>query len=71
MAEEHNRGSPRLQFTKEELEDPTLGKLAQRAEKAADAYDKAEKKLRTKHRLKLTTAEVEADAKAEAANTVP
>ena len=71
MAEEHNRGSPRLQFTKEELEDPTLGKLAQRAEKAADAYDKAEKKLRTKHRLKLTTAEVEADAKAEVANPVP
>ena len=56
MAEEHNRGSPRLQFTKEELEDPTLGKLAQKAEKAADAYDKSEKKLRTKHRLKLTTA---------------
>ena len=56
MNMERNRGSPRLQFTKEELEDPTLGKLARKAEKAADAYDKAEKKLRTKHRLKLTTA---------------
>ena len=29
MTEEHNRGSPRLQFTKEELEDPILGKQAQ------------------------------------------
>ena len=30
-----NRGSPRLQFTKEELEDSTLSKPIAKAEKAA------------------------------------
>ena len=66
---EHNRGSPRLQFTKEELNDPTLGKYARKAEKAANACDKAEKKLRTKRRLKLAAIETEATSSNEAFNS--
>ena len=44
MDELHNRGSPRLQFTKDELENDALSKPIARVEKAADKYDAAQKK---------------------------
>ncbi|MBR3586415.1 MAG: C40 family peptidase [Oscillospiraceae bacterium] len=44
----HNRGSPRLQFTKEELESDTLSRPIVRAEKAADRHNEARKKLKRK-----------------------
>ena len=53
MSELHNRDSPRLRFSKEELENPKLAKKAEKAEKAADRYDEAKKTLQ-KRRLKLT-----------------
>ena len=55
-----NRGSPRLQFTKEELEDSTLSKPIAKAEKAADKYEKAKGKLKKRYQLKLSREEVEA-----------
>ena len=55
-----NRGSPRLQFTKEELEDSTLSKPIAKAEKAADKYEKAKGKLKKRYQLKLTREEMEA-----------
>ena len=48
MDEHHNRGSPRLQFTKEELESDTLSRPIVRAEKAADRHNEARKKLKRK-----------------------
>ena len=60
MDEHHNRGSPRLQFSKEELENDTLSRPIARAEKAADRYDAARKKLRKHYRLKLSREEAAA-----------
>ena len=60
MDEPRNRGSPRLQFTKEELEDGTLSKPIAKAEKAADKYEKAKDKLKKRYQLKLSREEMEA-----------
>ena len=60
MDEPRNRGSPRLQFTKEELEDSTLSKPIAKAEKAADKYEKAKGKLKKRYQLKLSREEMEA-----------
>ena len=49
----NKRDSPRLRFSKEELENPKLARKAEKAEQAAECYDHARKKLQT-HRLKLT-----------------
>ena len=57
MDEHHNRGSPRLQFTKEELENDALSRPIARAEKAADKADAARKKLKKHYRLKLSREE--------------
>lgn len=54
MDEHRNRGSPRLQFSKEELENDALARPIAKAEKAADKYEAAQKKLRKSHRLKVT-----------------
>ena len=61
MKEQHERASPRLQFTKEELENPELTKPIHKAEKAADKYEKAQNKLKKKRTLKLTREEVETE----------
>ena len=53
----HNRGSPRLQFSKEELEDNALSKPIAKAQKAADKADAAREKLKKRYRLKLTKEE--------------
>ena len=37
--------SPRLQFSKEERENPNLKKAVKKADKAADKLDRAEKKI--------------------------
>ena len=57
MEEHRNRGSPRLQFTKEELENDALSRPIAKAEKAADKYDAARKKLKKQYRLKLAREE--------------
>ena len=62
MKEQHERASPRLQFTKEELDNPELAKPIHKAEKAADKYEKAQNKLKKKRTLKLTREEVEAES---------
>ena len=62
MKEQHERASPRLQFTKEELENPELTKPIHKAEKAADKYEKAQNKLKKKRTLKITREEVEAES---------
>ena len=59
MNEQHNRGSPRLQFSKEELENDALSRPIAKAEKAADRYDKARKKLKKHYRLRLSREEAE------------
>ena len=58
MDEYRNRGSPRLQFSKEELENDALSRPISKAEKAADKYEAARKKL-MKKRLRLTREETE------------
>ena len=60
MTETHNRDSPRLHFSKEELANPELARKAEKAEQAADRYDAAKKKLQTR-RLKLTAEEVQTE----------
>ncbi len=60
-----NRGSPRLQFTKEELEDSTLSKPIAKAEKAANKYEKAKDKLKKRYQLKLSREEMEASKASE------
>lgn len=60
MTETRNRSSPRLRFSKEELANPELAQKAEKAEKAADRYDAAKKKLQ-KRRLKLTVEEVQTE----------
>ena len=54
MDEHRNRGSPRLRFSMDELEDNALARSVAKAEKAADAYDAARKKLRKAYRVRLT-----------------
>ena len=49
MDELYNRGSPRLQFTKEELENDALSKPIARVEKAAEKYNAAQKKLKKRN----------------------
>ena len=58
----NKRDSPRLQFSKEELENPKLARKVEKAEQAAERYDHARKKLQT-HRLKLTAQEVQQEQK--------
>ena len=57
MDEYRNRGSPRLQFTREELENDALSRPIAKVEKAADKYEAARKKLKKK-RLRLVRAEL-------------
>lgn len=54
MDEHRSRGSPRFQFTKEELENDVLARPIVKAEKAADKYEAAKKKLRKGYRIRLT-----------------
>ena len=63
MTETRNRSSPRLRFSKGELENLELAQKAEKAEQAADRYDAAKKKLQTR-RLKLTTEEVQTEQNA-------
>lgn len=60
MTETRNRSSPRLHFSKEELENSKLAKKAEKVEQAADRHDAAKKKLQTR-RLKLTAEEVQTE----------
>ena len=53
MEENRSRGSPRLQFSREELENEALSRTIQKAEKAADKYEAAQKKLK-RYRVRLT-----------------
>ena len=62
---DESRTSPRLLFSKEELEDPELARPIAKAEKAADKYDAARKKLKKRARLKLTREEAEAVTQSE------
>jgi len=54
MDEHRSRGSPRLQFSKEELENDALARPIAKAEKAADRYEAAQKKLRKGYRVRVT-----------------
>ena len=54
MDEHRSRGSPRLQFSKEELENDALARPIAKAEKAADKYEAAQKKLQKGYRVRLT-----------------
>ena len=60
MDEYRNRGSPRLQFTREELENDALSRPIAKVEKAADKYEAARKKLKKK-RLRLVREEIESE----------
>ena len=75
MTDNRNRGSPRLQFTKEELENDALSRPIEKAEKAADRYDAARKKLKKHYRLKLNRAETDENSpqpsRTERGNTEP
>lgn len=72
MEQNRNRDSPRLLFSKEELEKPALSRPAKKAIKAADKYEAAQKKLPTRHRLRLTKEEIETGQSAvEMAGTDP
>ena len=53
MDENRSRGSPRLQFSKKELENDALSRPIQKAEKAADKYEATQKKLK-RYRVRLT-----------------
>ncbi len=61
MEQNRNRDSPRLLFSKEELENPALSRPAKKAAEAADKYEASQKKLPTRHRLRLTKEEIEAE----------
>ncbi|MBQ9210168.1 MAG: C40 family peptidase [Clostridia bacterium] len=54
MEEHHSRGSPRLQFSREEMENDALSRPIASAERAADRYDAAKKKLRKGYRIRLS-----------------
>lgn len=59
MEQNRNRDSPRLIFSKEELDNSALPRPAKKAVNAADKYEAAQKKLPTRHRLRLTKEEIE------------
>lgn len=59
MKQNRNRDSPKLIFSKEEMDNPALSRPAKKAVKAADRYEAAQKKLPTRHRLRLTKEEIE------------
>ena len=54
----NKRDSPRLQFSKEELENPKLARKAEKAEQAAERYDHARKKLQTHRPVSYTHLDV-------------
>ena len=68
MDEYRIRGSPKLQFTKEELEDPGLTEPVGKPQTAADLYDAARKRTKSRYRLKPTREEV---VTSQAANKSP
>ena len=51
MDDTRSRASPRLQFTKEELENPALERPIAKAEKAAKKAEKAKRRLPAQYRL--------------------
>ena len=53
MDDLHNRGSPKLQFTEEELVKDALSQPAANAEPASDGYDEAHKRLRKRYQRKV------------------
>ena len=73
MDEHRSRGSPRLQFSKEELENDALTRPIAKAEKAADKYEAAQKKLRKGYRVRLTreTRETTASSSADHPRNAP
>ena len=73
MDEHRSRGSPRLQFSKEELENDDLARPIAKAEKAADKYEAAQKKLRKGYRVRLTrdTRETTASSSADLPRNAP
>lgn len=60
---DHNRGSPRLLFTKEELENPELKEPIKRVQKAEKKLDKAQKKLQTHRQLVLSNTDRDTETK--------
>ena len=52
------RGSPKLQFTKEELEDSSLAEPVGKPETATDPYDSARKRAKSRYRLNTSKEEV-------------
>lgn len=66
MEEHRNKGSPRLQFTKEELENPALAKPIAKVEKAENKLERAKRKLPKRHRIVLKS-EIASTAQKEAA----
>ena len=73
MDEHRSRGSSRLQFSKEELENDALTRPIAKAEKAADKYEAAQKKLRKGYRVRLTreTRETAASSSADHPRNTP
>lgn len=59
MDEFHNRGSPRLHFTKEEMDNPSQARPIAKAGKAAGKHEMARKKLQSGSRLKHSDGEIE------------
>ena len=58
----HNRGSPKLQFTDKELKNDPLTKAVLKAEKAEKRYEKAQKRLKRRKHLKAVRREVDESA---------
>ena len=73
MDEHRSRGSPRLQFSKEELGNDAMTRPIAKAEKAADKYEAAQKKLRKGYRVRLTreTRETTASSSADHPRNAP
>ena len=74
MEEPHNRGSPHLRFTEEELKNDPLTKAVSKAEKAEESYEKARKRLKKRKRPKVAWREVgksAADTPASPSNDMP
>ncbi len=59
MNEFHNRGSPRLQFTKEEMDNPSQARPIAEAGQAAGKHEMAQNKLQFGYRLKHSAGEIE------------
>ncbi len=59
MDEHRIRGSPKLQFTKEELEDPVLAEPVGKTETTADLYDTVRKRVNSRYRLKPAKEDVD------------